>query len=99
MSLIDIQTAIKHLRGKCVAKYPSTFLMGLFAAADELAQLPTIDAVEVVRCKDCKYWNYKEHGYGDCKHGRFVIEGHCDPTMKAEDFCCLGERGATHEID
>lgn len=43
MSLIDVDYAFKHLRGKCVAKYPSTFLCGLLAAADEIAQIPTID--------------------------------------------------------
>ncbi len=43
--LIDVNEAVKLLRGSCVAKYPSTFLMGLFAAADEIAKLPTVDAV------------------------------------------------------
>ena len=46
--LIDANEAIRHLRGACVAKYPNTFMMGLFASADEIAKLPTVDAVEVV---------------------------------------------------
>ena len=45
--LIDANEAIQHLRGACVAKYPNTFMMGLFASADEIAKLPTVDAVEV----------------------------------------------------
>jgi hypothetical protein len=45
--LIDANEAIRHLRGACVAKYPNTFMMGLFASADEIAKLPTVDAVEV----------------------------------------------------
>lgn len=57
-----------------------------------LSTAPTIDAVEVVRCSQCKCWQYIERGYGDCTHERFRIEGHCNPTMKADDFCCLGER-------
>lgn len=63
--LIDVQDAIKLLRGKCVAKYPNTFMMGLFAAADEIAQLPTVDAAPVVHGR----WK-KAHinGYLKCNH-------------------------------
>lgn len=46
--LISRQAAIKLLRGECVAKYPSSFSFGLFAAADELSKLSAVDAVEVV---------------------------------------------------
>ena len=46
--LIYLQDAVKLLRGKCVAKYPNSFLMGLLASATEIAQMPTVDAVEVV---------------------------------------------------
>jgi hypothetical protein len=46
--LIDADEAIRHLRGACVAKYPSTFYYGLFAAANEIQLAPTVDAVEVV---------------------------------------------------
>lgn len=38
----------------------------------------TIDAVEVVRCKDCKYWNN-----GDC----YRLE-----LSRPDDFCSYGER-------
>ena len=39
---------------------------------------PTIDAEIVVRCKDCKYWDY-----GDC----YRIE-----MSRPDDFCSYGER-------
>ena len=42
---------------------------------------PTIDAEIVVRCKDCKYWDY-----GDC----YRIE-----LSRPEDFCSYGERYET----
>lgn len=49
-------------------------------------QMPSVDAVEVVRCKDCKWWNtdwYKgEHG--ECPN---VF---CETT--ADWFCADGER-------
>ncbi len=48
MKIVDANEAIKLLRGRCMAKYPSTFIMGLFAAADEIAKLPEVDAVPVV---------------------------------------------------
>ena len=47
---------------------------------------PTIDAVPVVRCKDCKHWHPDDD------------EGHCDNPdgldnyARADDFCSYGER-------
>lgn len=43
-----------------------------------LEEAPTIDAVEVVRCKDCRYWNN-----GDC----YRLE-----LSRPDDFCSYGER-------
>lgn len=46
---------------------------------------PTVDAVPVVRCKDCKYYKPDEFECG------------CDfagglPYVKADDFCSYGQR-------
>lgn len=50
-----------------------------------LMQAPTVDAVEVIRCKDCKYWgNPCEASYGEC-HSLDILTF---PT----DFCSYGER-------
>ncbi len=38
--------------------------MFLYAVKDLLDTMPTIDAVKVVRCKDCKYRQVNEH-YGE----------------------------------
>ena len=47
---------------------------------------PTIDAVEVVRCKDCIYFdNPFENGQWFCQRGRAR-------HMKSNDFCSYGER-------
>lgn len=45
-----------------------------------------VDAVEVVRCKDCK-WFGRDMGYGkhDCKKYEM-------PYCLADDFCSYGER-------
>lgn len=48
---------------------------------------PTADVVEVVRCKDCVYWQDNNDGYPhkECRWGK-------DETPDAYDFCSYGER-------
>ena len=57
-----------------------------------LEEAKAVDAVEVVRCKDCGYWKYMEEYYGECSHPRFCLDGHPDPTMEMNGFCSCGER-------
>lgn len=48
---------------------------------------PTVDAVPVVRCKDCERWQRHtqvNRDYGECR--RFSA------TTKNDDFCSRGER-------
>lgn len=50
---------------------------------------PTIDAVEVVRCKDCVYWHSGDMGTGE------VYEPYCEMLDTETDesaFCSNGER-------
>ena len=42
---------------------------------------PTVDAVEVVRCKDCEHW-----GKGICRHPYGLM------LAKEQSFCPYGER-------
>lgn len=54
----------------------------------EIEHAPTVDAVEVVRCKDCKQW---------CRNVGIVDSpnGHCfyhDIDTNGYDFCSYGER-------
>ena len=59
---------------------------------------PTADVVEVVRCRDCKYWdkvkNPKHAGKGICISPNKSIGGYC--TRKGatleNDYCSYGER-------
>lgn len=91
--LIDRRAAIRLLRGECVGKYPSTFVMGLFAAADEINKLPTVDAVEVVRCKDCKHW--LKDFVGCTEHiGRCEWAGY---AVGANGYCVYGEKKADEQ--
>ena len=54
----------------------------------EIAEIPTVDAVEVVRCRDCKNWNFET---GLCNlHSNFsksVLH-----FFDEYDFCSYGER-------
>ena len=56
----------------------------------ETVDSPTVDSVEVVRCKDCKFglipYGDEHDGWIECSniHGR--------PIFGCDDFCSLGER-------
>ncbi len=55
--------------------------------------IPNIDAVEVVRCKDCKH--YDSHGYKICKlHSVEASQFGSGENiyMERDDFCSYGER-------
>lgn len=77
-----------------------------YAEEKDIDNAPTIDAVEVVRCKDCKHFHKNIWG-SDIGIGRpydCLIVGHCgcefwgrkedgSMTQTAEDaFCSFGER-------
>ena len=48
---------------------------------------PTVDAVPVVRCRQCKYRKYDDiFGMIWCNHDS------CTKRVKSDDFCSYGER-------
>ena len=49
-----------------------------------LFEIPTVDAVEVVRCKDCIHW-YREYGENKCLE-------FADIPLEPNDFWSHGER-------
>ena len=58
----------------------------------EIEEQPTVDAVPVVRCKDCRHCTKDENiigAYGYCYH--FGCYAH-EPMVEADDFCSYGER-------
>ena len=60
-------------------------------SAYDLATFPSVDAVEVVRCKDCVWWEPHTHGslIGRCENPRNgLVNEYTDDT----DFCSYGER-------
>lgn len=64
-----------------------------------LIQAPTADAVEVVRCKDCKYWGIRDskeiQGICLCGEKDFYYGSEFYPL--ADDFCSYGKRREENE--
>lgn len=57
-------------------------------ALDALLAAPKVDAVEVVRCKDCKH--YQD---GICEQIEYIMDGYYRGTFeekRPDDFCSLG---------
>lgn len=76
MSLIDAEVLLGH-------QFKNDISYNAFCSL--VKRQPTIDAVPVVRCKDCKWWTKQEAS----------LQGRCDaygmyPT--GEWYCARGER-------
>jgi len=48
-----------------------------------LNHAPTVDAVPVIRCKNCKYWGADGYNEG-CRYATEIVT--------AEDYCSMAER-------
>lgn len=87
MRLIDGDVLIEKFNEKAdmaeclIDERTSERFANFCALADAVEESPTVDAVPVVRCKDCKYTG------GDFVCYRGVMVQH-----KPEDFCSYGER-------
>ena len=69
--------------------------------ADMISNVPTVDAVEVVRCRDCKHWGDEDgilqdsdgEMFARCKAHNYLIDGrHTGWCPSENDFCSCGER-------
>lgn len=76
-----------------------TALDVLKMVSEWIAEAPTIDAVPVVRCRDCKHWH---EGTQFCEEHSYFVDDEGMPCSPAEspnwkmfnpdDFCSFGER-------
>ena len=73
-----------------------------------LNDAPTIDAVPVIRCKDCKHWIPYDWMFSDVWQSKNIDDypeneigcEYCDSSMTSNDFCSRGERkDGEHETD
>lgn len=85
MRLIDANTLLRHKRKMSGADFGGEFWDEAVLASD-IKNAPTVDAVPVVRCKDCKHWQDNNGGYPheECRWGH-------GETPDANDFCSYGE--------
>ena len=91
MRLIDacaLQKAIRTDYFEHFTQYYDTDQDSLIdMVCDDIEESPTVDAVEVVRCRECKYSFYDEI------FGNFWCNSHSGcRKVKDEGFCDLGER-------
>ena len=76
MRLIDVDAFLEKM--KRTSRY--------FDVKFDIEEMPTIDAVPVVRCRECKWWHADDDvGHCDNPDG---MDNYANP----EDFCSYGER-------
>lgn len=89
--LIDADALVKDIDKyyqTCIYPHPgTTWRRGLELAVELLLEAPTVDAVEVIRCRDCKrFVDNKEARVTYCRRSLQ------DMTVNPNDFCSYGER-------
>ena len=99
MRLIDADRALEIVRDQGFA-HPNAYHLTNYATLI-LREAPTVDAVEVLRCRDCKYWGdeagklQRSDGvlFARCKVHNYLIDGrHTGWCPTENDFCSYGER-------
>ena len=93
--LIDANALIEEICKDCNAIKDGLCEYDICASVQWVSEAPTIDAVPVVRCKDCKH--YKNHGrtsIGNIKCGWCYrsLRHNEEHRMLPDDFCSYGER-------
>ena len=97
--LIDANRAMEIVRNQGIA-HPNAYHLTNYATLI-LREAPTVDAVEVVRCRECKYWGDEDGKLQDsdgvlcarCKVHNYLIDGrHTGWCPTENDFCSYGER-------
>ena len=87
MRLIDADSLQKRICGaKCGCEYEDCGNEGDCGYDHFSSNAPTIDAVPVVRCRECKWWQ-EDDDIGHCDNPDGL-----DNYAKPEDFCSYGER-------
>ena len=87
MGLIDADALLQHKRKMSGADFGGEFWDEAVLASD-IKNAPTVDAVPVVRCKDCKHWHKDTVFCGYMPYG----EASERVNWYADDFCSYGER-------
>ena len=71
----------------------------LVMSVQDVDNAPTVDVVEVVRCKDCKYWNEREM---ECNNDYVATDNEGGASFSLnfylDDFCSYGERRTDNDL-
>jgi len=62
------------------------------ALKEALSKVPPVDAVEVVRCKDCRYYHVYLESNGHTEKGYGACDWINDKSVREDHFCSWGER-------
>ena len=97
MSLIDMKALKERIKNWSemdayyhpYSPYSKSSTIPIPELYDILTRMPTVDAVPVVRCKDCKYCSVNRYADGNV-YCYVCIETDCG--VEADDFCSWGER-------
>lgn len=94
MRLIDRDALLKHQRKmRGFELSPEDEFWDYAVLAEDIQNAPTVDAVPVVRCKDCKHFNSHER---ECENDAVSTdhEGGASYSLNfdLDDFCSYGER-------
>ena len=92
----------KYIRAVVAAKaIADKYGIPLGDLVDTFADIPAADVVEVVRCRECKYWGdeagelQRSDGvlFARCKVHNYLLDGrHTGWCPTENDFCSYGER-------
>ena len=82
--LIDANRAMEIVRNQGIA-HPNAYHLTNYATLI-LREAPTVDAVEVVRCRECKHCDPETN---HCDHHMGTV---APLRRKPDDFCSYGER-------
>ena len=80
--LIDADRALEIVHSRGIA-HPDAYHLTNYATLI-LLEAPTVDAVEVVRCRECRY--HKDTSITEYEHCCLI-----DKTVRYNDFCSYGE--------
>lgn len=78
---IKRDAAIAAIKGNCWDAH---------TPVEAVKSVPAVDAVPVVRCKDCKF--YQNHGLRDVVFDKDACHWNADEQPDPDDFCSCGER-------
>lgn len=100
MRLIDADNLDFTFDRRCFSEGDTQYVRGVDDAIGVVNNAPTIDAVPVVRCKNCKHFNLQTH---ECENESLSTdhEGGASYSLNFydDDFCSYGEwREAAHEV-